>query len=90
MFRSGIQLSAGTAGFRRYGRYDAGTAGIFSGTKQGGQAYRIASRYGIFWPYRPVQYGINNLDFITSNSNLVPNISGVKGKFFCLIAIVNC
>ena len=40
----------------------AGTAGIFSGTKQGGRVYRIAGRYGIFRPYRPVQYGIDNLD----------------------------
>jgi len=30
MFRSGIQLPTGTAGFRRYGRYDVG---IFSSTK---------------------------------------------------------
>ena len=34
----------------------AGTAGIFSGTKQGGRVYRIAGRYGIF---RPVRYGID-------------------------------
>jgi len=32
MFRSGIQLPFGTAGFRRY---DADTVGIFSDTKQG-------------------------------------------------------
>uniref|UniRef100_A0A7N2LVG5 Uncharacterized protein n=1 Tax=Quercus lobata TaxID=97700 RepID=A0A7N2LVG5_QUELO len=31
-------------------------AGIFSGTKQEGRAYRIAGRYGIFRPYRPVRY----------------------------------
>ena len=43
------------------GRYEAGTAGIFFGMKQGGRAYRIAGRNGIFWPYRPVQYEINNL-----------------------------
>ena len=36
-----------------------GTAGIFSGKKQGGRVYRIAGRYGIF---RPVRYGIDNLD----------------------------
>ena len=45
----------------RYGQYEAGTAGIFSGTKQGGRTYRIAGRYGIFRPYRPVRYGIDNL-----------------------------
>ena len=45
MFRSGIQLPAGTAGFRWY---DAGTAGIFFGTKQGGRAYQNADRYNIF------------------------------------------
>ena len=45
----------------RYGRYEAGTAGIFSGTKQGDRVYRIAGRYGIFRPYRPVRYGIDNL-----------------------------
>ena len=28
------------------GLYEAGTAGIFSGTKQGGRVYRIAGRYG--------------------------------------------
>ena len=43
----------------RYGRYEAGTAGIFSGTKQGGRVYRIAGRYGIFRPVRPVRYGID-------------------------------
>ena len=31
-----MHLLAEIAGFRRYGRYTAGTAGIFSGTKQGG------------------------------------------------------
>ena len=46
----------------RYSRYEAGTACIFSSTKQGGRAYRIAGRYGIFQPYRPVRYGIDNLD----------------------------
>ena len=58
MFRSGIQLPAGTVGFRRY---NAGTAGIFSGTKQGGRVYRIAGWYGIFQSYRSVRYGIDNL-----------------------------
>ena len=43
----------------RYSRYEAGTAGIFSSTKQGGWVYRIAGRYGIFWPVRPVRYGID-------------------------------
>ena len=33
-FRSGIQIPAGTAGICRYGRYEAGTAGISTGTKQ--------------------------------------------------------
>ena len=47
--------------FGWYGRYEAGTAGIFSGTKQGGRVYRIAGQYGIFWPYRPIRYGIDNL-----------------------------
>ena len=46
----------------RYGRYEAGMAGIFSGTKQGGRTYRIAGRYGIFRPYRPVRYLIDNID----------------------------
>ena len=49
----------------KIGQYDVGTAGIFSGTKQRGRTYRIAGRYGIFWPYRPVQYGIDNLDLIS-------------------------
>ena len=44
-----------------YARYEAGTAGIFSGTKQEGRVYRIAGRYGIFRPVRPVRYGIDNL-----------------------------
>ena len=47
----------------------AGTAGIFSGMKQGGRVYRIASRYGIFRPYRPVRYGIDNLTVFTEVSN---------------------
>ena len=54
MFWSGIQLPAGTAGFRRYSRN-------FFRYETGGRAYRIAGRYGIFWPYRPVRYEINNL-----------------------------
>ena len=43
----------------RYARYEAGKAAIFSSTKQRGRVYRIAGRYGIF---RPVRYGIDNLD----------------------------
>ena len=49
----------------------AGTAGIFSETKQGGRMYRIAGRYGIFWPYRPVRYGIDNLDFFKLNYKII-------------------
>ena len=60
MFRSGIQIPAGTASICRYGRYEAGTAGISTGTKHRGQSYWIAGWYGIFWPYRPVRYGIDN------------------------------
>ena len=45
----------------RYARYMVGTLGIFSGTKQEGRTYRIAGRYGIFQPYQPVRYGIDNL-----------------------------
>ena len=37
-----MHLLAEIAGFRRYGRYTAGTAGIFSGTKQKGYLYRFA------------------------------------------------
>ena len=62
MFRSGIQIPASTAGICRYGRYEAGTAGISTSTKHRGQPYRIAGRYGIFRPYRPVWYGIDNID----------------------------
>ena len=54
-----FSVPAGTPGTGRYCPKLAGTAGIFSGTKQGGQVYRIAGRYGIF---RPVRYGIDNLD----------------------------
>ena len=39
----------------------AGTASIFSGTKQEGYTYRFACRYGIFQPYWPVRYGIDSL-----------------------------
>ena len=49
----------------------AGTAGIFSGTKQGGRTYRIAGQYGIFRPYRPVRYGIDNLDFFKLNYKII-------------------
>ena len=52
-------VPAGTPGTGRYCPKLAGTAGIFSGTKQGGRVYRIAGRYGIF---RPVRYEIDNLD----------------------------
>ena len=38
-----------------------GTAGIFFCTKQGGYMYRFACRYGIYRPYRPVQYEIDSL-----------------------------
>ena len=44
MFRSGIQIPAGTASICRY---EAGTAGISTGTKHRGQLYRIAGRYGM-------------------------------------------
>ena len=54
-----FSVPAGTPGTGRYCPKLAGTAGIFSGTKQGGRVYRIAGRYGIF---RPVRYGIDNLD----------------------------
>ena len=62
MFQSGIQIPAGTAGICRY---EAGTAGISTGTKHRGQPYRIAGRYGIFRPYRPVRYGIDNIVYNT-------------------------
>ena len=38
-FWPGIHLPAKTAGFCRYSQYAIGTAGIFSGTKQGGYLY---------------------------------------------------
>ena len=56
----------------RYARYCpklAGTAGIFSGMKQADRVYRIAGRYSIFRPYRPVRYGIDNLTVFTKVSN---------------------
>ena len=55
------------AGTGRYCPKLAGTAGIFSGTKQGSRVYWIAGRYGIFRPYRPVRYGIDNLDMHCSS-----------------------
>ena len=45
----------------RYGRYEIGTADIFSNTKQGDRVYRITDWYGIFRSYQPVWYGIDNL-----------------------------
>ena len=54
-FWPGIHLPACTAGFCQY---EADTAGIFTCTKQRGILYR----YGIFWPYQPIQYGIHFLD----------------------------
>ena len=59
----------------RYGRYKASMAGIFSGTKQGGRAYWIAGRYGIFRPYRPVRYGIENLGF---DATFIKNIKSCQ------------
>ena len=55
-----FSVPVGTLGTGRYCPKLAGTAGIFSCTKQGGRVYRIAGRYDIF---RPVRYGIDNLDF---------------------------
>ena len=43
MFRSGIQILAGTAGICQY---EAGTAGISTSTKHRGQPYRIGGQYG--------------------------------------------
>ena len=57
----------------RYGQNEAGTTGIFSGTKQGGQIYQIAGRYGIFRPYRLVRYEIDNLDFGVSQAKPILN-----------------
>ena len=45
MFRPGIHLLAKLAEFHRYGQC---TAGIFSGTEQGGYLYRFTSRYSIY------------------------------------------
>ena len=56
-----MHLLAETVGFRRYGWYTAGTAGIFFGTKQKGYLYRFAGRYGIYRLYWPVRYEINFL-----------------------------
>ena len=42
-------------------RYEAGTADIFFSTKQGWYLYQCTGRYGIYQPYRPVQYGIDFL-----------------------------
>ena len=57
VFRSGISLLAGMAGFLRYGRYSSSKADIFSDTKQRGYSY---------W-YRPVQYGIVFTECFTCN-----------------------
>ena len=67
----------------RYSQYEAGTAGIFSGTKQGGQAYRIASRYDIFRPYRPVRYGIDNLGYDRGREMIYANLK--KDKFWLVV-----
>ena len=56
-----FSVLAGTPGTGRYCPQLAGTPGIFSSMKQGGRVYRIAGRYGIFRPYRPVWYRIDNL-----------------------------
>ena len=91
-----FSVLAGTPGTGRYCPKLAGTAGIFSGTKQGGRAYRIAGRYGIFRPYRQVRYGIDNLAFDTYSvqlmryffSNYTPN--PLRPDFFHnLYVIVN-
>ena len=59
-----FSVPAGTPGTSRYCPKlagTAGTAGIFSGTKQGGRVYRITGWYGLFRPYRSVRYEIGNL-----------------------------
>ena len=61
LYRSETSLPAETAGFRWYSRYEAGTAGIFFGTKQRVYLYRCIDRYNIYRSYRPVLYGINFL-----------------------------
>ena len=68
MFQSSIQIPAGTADICQYGRYEAGTAGISTGTKHRGQPYRIAGWYGIFRPYQLVRYGIDNI--VSNKQNL--------------------
>ena len=55
--------SAGTPGTNRYFSKLAGTAGIFSSTKQGGYMYQIACQYGTFRRYQSVRYEIDSLDF---------------------------
>ena len=65
MFQSSIQIPAGTADICRY---EAGTAGISTGTKHRGQPYRIAGWYGIFRSYRSVRYGIDNI--VSNKQNL--------------------
>ena len=62
-----FSVLVGTPGAGRYCPKLSGTTGIFSGTKQGGRAYRIAGRYGIFWPYRPIRYEIDNLGYSHSS-----------------------
>ena len=52
----------------------AGTAGIFSDTKQGGYTYRFACRYGIFRLYRPVRYEIDSLNCNGPNRHMVVRI----------------
>ena len=85
----------------RYSRYEASTAGIFSGMKQGGRVYRIAGRYGIFPPYRPIRYEIDNLDcfsqpnqfsqkfyFWDSISGLSSNYVTISSMFiYCIIVL---
>ena len=44
--QSGVHLPVEIAGFRWYGNYAAGTAGIFFSTKQRGHLYRFVGRYG--------------------------------------------
>ena len=63
MFRPSIHLLAKIVGFRRYSRYTAFTIGIFFGYETMGYLYRFTGRYGIYRPYKSVQYGIDFLDF---------------------------
>ena len=44
---------------------------FFPVRNRGGQTYRIAGQYGIFRPYRPVRYGIDNLDFFKLNYKII-------------------